>query len=275
MNCKTCRIEIEESESGEPRSRAAKAHLDSCADCTVFRKERLRLKSLIAGLEVVTTPPDFDFRLRARLAALRSESPTNGYWTRFVPSARALALAAAIVVLVLLGLVVRQSMLRPSSNTEQEKIVKKDEGNIETPSKRVDVPNPAGATSEIVTPSPVVSQNSTASQAKGTSRSNVGRVSTASSTSPGSNDEINSVDLGSTSPANSVLPPGIPDPMTLSSSNSAFSVRMTTQPTTIDLKDDVAGTRTISLRPVTFGGEDVVNPTTMKKVVGRSSQRTW
>lgn len=100
MNCKVCRVEIEEGEVGQRLSGAAQAHLDSCRACQFFRDERFKLREMIGNLESVNAPADFDFRLRARLANERSAPRRTGWFPSFAPSAQAIALAAAFVVLV-------------------------------------------------------------------------------------------------------------------------------------------------------------------------------
>jgi hypothetical protein len=62
--------------------------------------EQEAVRRLVSGLERVAAPPDFDFRLRARLAQLRAASPANKRWwfQRLAPAGVALAglLAAAV-----------------------------------------------------------------------------------------------------------------------------------------------------------------------------------
>src|SRR4028119_525229 len=74
MNCQKCKNEIEERDlRRESLSDAAEAHLSACADCRVFGAERLALRRLVGGLEKVSAPADFDFRMRARMVAERGD----------------------------------------------------------------------------------------------------------------------------------------------------------------------------------------------------------
>lgn len=100
MNCKVCRVEIEEGEIGQRPSGAVQAHLDSCRACQLFRDERFKLRELVGNLESVNAPADFDFRLRARLAGERSAPRRIGWFPGFAPGVQAIALAAAFVVMV-------------------------------------------------------------------------------------------------------------------------------------------------------------------------------
>ena len=73
MGCKRVSKEIDELESGQLPGANAQAHLQVCGLCRNFYDERQKLRQMIAGLETVEAPGDFDFRLRARLANERAE----------------------------------------------------------------------------------------------------------------------------------------------------------------------------------------------------------
>src|SRR5256714_1509319 len=68
-DCKAYRSEIEESANG--LSDAARAHASSCSACGEFQRGHDSLRRLVGGLERVEAPADFEFRLRARMAARR------------------------------------------------------------------------------------------------------------------------------------------------------------------------------------------------------------
>jgi hypothetical protein len=100
MNCQTCQFEIEELETNEGLSDEARAHLSVCPVCRAFHDERQALKRLVGSLEAVNAPHDFDFRLRARLAAAKEAGNHRFSWRSFVASAPALGLAAAFALLI-------------------------------------------------------------------------------------------------------------------------------------------------------------------------------
>lgn len=101
MKCKSYRTEIEEANPGAQLSAGASRHLRDCAACRKFYEERLALRNLLGGLEVVTAPPDFEFRLRARLAAGKASKGTHALsWRRFAPGAVSIALAACFALTV-------------------------------------------------------------------------------------------------------------------------------------------------------------------------------
>ena len=68
-DCKAYRSEIEES-AGE-LSDLALAHVESCPACGEVLRVRKSLRRLVGGLERIEAPADFEFRLRARIAARR------------------------------------------------------------------------------------------------------------------------------------------------------------------------------------------------------------
>ncbi len=73
IGCKTVSKEIDELESGQAPGAETQAHLQACGSCRTFYDDRQKLREMIAGLETVEAPGDFDFRLRARLANQRAE----------------------------------------------------------------------------------------------------------------------------------------------------------------------------------------------------------
>src|SRR5436309_13231714 len=68
-DCKAYRSEMEE--SANVQSDAARTHAESCSACGEFLRARESLRRLVGGLEKVEAPADFEFRLRARMAARR------------------------------------------------------------------------------------------------------------------------------------------------------------------------------------------------------------
>lgn len=101
MNSKECRItrrEIDESELNQGLGQSSLTHLSSCAPCSEFRDERTRLREMVGDLGPVTAPPDFDVRLRARIAAQRQSSARGFFFQGFSLSTPAIAVAALVLV---------------------------------------------------------------------------------------------------------------------------------------------------------------------------------
>ena len=68
IGCKNFIKQIDELELGQAPAPETRTHLQECASCSSFYHDRVQLRELVAGLEKVEAPGDFDFRLRARLA---------------------------------------------------------------------------------------------------------------------------------------------------------------------------------------------------------------
>ena len=117
MNCQTCRAEIEELEAGAPLSERAGAHVRVCPECWAFHDERQALRRLVGSLGPIGAPPDFDFRLRARLAAAKAGESQRAPWLSFLSSVPAIGLAAAFALAVA-GFVIYKQM-RPSQPANQ------------------------------------------------------------------------------------------------------------------------------------------------------------
>jgi hypothetical protein len=109
MNCQKCKIEIEDRDPRrEYLSSAAEAHMAACASCRVFGEERLALRSLVGGLEKVSAPADFEFRMRARMAAERSAGASRASWYNFSPAALSWPLVGCLALVISASLYFQQ-----------------------------------------------------------------------------------------------------------------------------------------------------------------------
>jgi hypothetical protein len=110
MDCKACRNEIELAPTGEgARAEEALAHMERCARCRDFSAERHALVALVSSLEAISAPHDFEWRLRARLAAdKRGTNVRSRSLTGFAPGAQAIALAATFALLIGVAVIFKQ-----------------------------------------------------------------------------------------------------------------------------------------------------------------------
>jgi hypothetical protein len=104
IDCSNVRREIEEVTSGEVLASVARDHLRNCGACATFDKEQRQLKEMIASLGGVKAPADFDFKLRARLAASGSARQGafsgNGFGMRSIAFASLILLFGLVVVVM-------------------------------------------------------------------------------------------------------------------------------------------------------------------------------
>jgi hypothetical protein len=96
--CKAYRCEIEEAADGGALSRAARAHAATCRACGGELRQRESLRALVIGLGKVEAPADFEFRLRARMAAAKGEGGRGRIGSRWLYSFAPVAVAACFVV---------------------------------------------------------------------------------------------------------------------------------------------------------------------------------
>ena len=111
--CEVIRRELEEATLNEQFSTIAASHLETCADCGEFQRQQTKLRQIVGSLGTVNAPADFDFRLRARLAA-DAAKPGFRFWTMTV---RGLATAAVLVVFGVGAVMIWQRMQEPAPTT--------------------------------------------------------------------------------------------------------------------------------------------------------------
>jgi hypothetical protein len=113
-NCEVIRQELDELMLNETSSAAVTEHLRECAACREFNEKQTRLRQIVGSLGTVSAPPDFDFRLRARLA-----NDAGGAAFHFWPIARrGLAFAAVLLVFVMGAILLRNVFNRPAENSQ-------------------------------------------------------------------------------------------------------------------------------------------------------------
>lgn len=225
LECRVTRQQIDELELGERPSERATAHLSLCAGCRDFRAERNELRQLVGSLEPVVAPADFEMRLRARLAREQSPSRQEPFFARLI---RTPALAAAALFVMVGGTLVwvAQRDIEPS-----------------TPVATVEQPSPAATASHPTATTPAGSDTTDANTPTDEG------VQTVSSGTPRKNR------VGSRGRAQdySVLPAD-----SLRQGDQAY-VNAPSKPVVFALEDERGTTRKISVPPVSFGAQSLVD----------------
>lgn len=97
--CKAYRREIEAAADGVGVSAGARTHVAVCRACGEELRERASLRALVGSLGKVEAPADFEFRLRARMAASKAEGRGGRFGgTRWLYGFAPVAVAACFVV---------------------------------------------------------------------------------------------------------------------------------------------------------------------------------
>jgi hypothetical protein len=244
-DCKTFREEIEET-TGE-LSDSADAHVSTCDACSVLRRERLGLRSLVGGLGRVEAPADFEFRLRARMAATRNGGRKHSFFLFRLTPRIAFVAAALCFVAVSASLYLRQ---------ERSPTVMKQANTNEVAETSHDGSGGVDAVHAVATrqnASEVVSQNSDGATASNNRVANKGRVSSRPSQR--------------TKLARVVITDDFQNNSSDFSSGSAKviakqmkPIRLRTSPDTLRfvVRDENGATRPVPMRAVSFGSQELV-----------------
>ena len=113
--CEVIRRELEELTLNDEFSVAAAEHMRGCAGCREFQRQQTKLRQIVGSLGMVNAPADFDFRLRARLAADSAGSGVR-FWSFAV---KGLATVAVLVVFGVGATVVWQRVRTESAGQGQ------------------------------------------------------------------------------------------------------------------------------------------------------------
>jgi hypothetical protein len=270
MNCQTCRIEIEELGTVERLGDDARAHLSVCALCRAFHDERQSLKRLIGGLGTVDAPPDFDFRLRARISETKRAGNHHSSWRSFLASAPAIGLAASFALLV--AGVFFYNQTKPSPVIAEKPAATSTELPEQKPVQANANPAPAaGAPAVAPRGSDIIEKDDEAgtvavavkhqrSRATGSNRNTARREAS----QPGANDaQIISNDTAVRS-AQQIVPNGAAPFNAGMNPIVELPVRSASQPMRIFIDDKSGAKRTLTLEPVVFGSQDLMGRNTSR-----------
>jgi len=97
--CRATRRNIDETGLDEGLAPRASEHISVCASCREFHDQRIRLREMVGSLQPVDAPADFDVRLRARLVGERAGKTTWFAFPGFVFGTPAVAMIATVIVL--------------------------------------------------------------------------------------------------------------------------------------------------------------------------------
>ena len=266
----------------ERLSDAATAHLSACAGCSVFGEERLALKRLIGGLEKVSAPADFDYRVRARLAAETSakRSPRARRFN-FSPAALSWPVAAccALVISATFYFQQQRQPYSPDATTGQSRAV----AALATPRSQQDSIDEATSP---ITQSVPSQTDETDRSAEATLMKNAlaartrvppalriaGRTTVDAARIREGVEESNSTSLLGNAPVRYA------GNNTAKGESASIPVQVSAQerPLKVLLQETGGSARTISVESVSFGSRDVIGrPATISKASLSTNQGVW
>ncbi|MGI8917096.1 MAG: hypothetical protein ACR2H6_00750 [Pyrinomonadaceae bacterium] len=240
IGCKTVSREIDELESGQLPGAKTQAHLQDCGSCRSFYDDRQKLSQMIAGLEAVEAPGDFDFRLRARLANLRDERVSA--FSTFGFGLPSIALAVLAILLVV-GIYLR---------TTNDSV-------IEGPLAQSEAPKTAA---------PVAVQPASSTLPSSSTASRKALTSSDQTTAP-VRERLRSRKASRNSNSNTVRR----DDFLAKSETSAMFPLEAAEPLRVSVDYATGGSRTISLPAVSFGSQQVV--ASGASMVKTSARTVW
>ena len=272
MNCQACRIEIEEAETSHSLSVEARAHAETCLPCRTVRDEHLALMRLVGSLEAVSAPPDFDFRLRARLASVEGEDHHWFTWRQFAPYMSLVGVAALLVLAVAVAVLYRQAWLNGPEATRQAEVVNKAPVNIgaEPTSATSNLNRTVESTATVNTPIPQdhLFERTLVTGGERDNRNSPrilkSRIFDAAArrdivASDSGNGGVNSYDSAVHNPPPLITPTGVNNPAVDPVPSIVLPVRSSAQPMIFSLKGWDGASHSISLKTVTFGSEMLID----------------
>jgi hypothetical protein len=255
MNWKECRAtrrEIDESELNQTLSQEARLHVAECASCRDFRAERTSLRELVGSLEPVAAPRDFDLRLRARLASERQSRARRPFIFGLVIGTPAITAAALVLMLVVMVWLAQR-------NRNQAPAV------ASVPSRQVPaVPNQTTPAYSPVAPELREGPSQISTDVKLTGRQNREGNSYREINRKSDSAGINARDYGA-SPAESIKQ--------IEQKAGEVSLSAPLKPMVVSMEDDRGAKRRISLPPVSFGAQRMMDSRT--PVSFTSNSRSW
>ena len=252
--CRATRREIEQSELHQRLSDPALRHIGSCPACREFHGERTRLRELVGSLEPVAAPGDFDARLRARIAAEQGRGPRAAFLNRFVVSTPAIAVAALIVMLA--GSIV---WFAQHKRDQGASIAGGTPGRID---QTVGPNEKSAGTANATTPPVDGATNPPPTLVTQTSKRNTSRETSARSAGP-RGPFVQTTDFNAT---------GAESIRQGEQRAGEVSLSAPVRPLVVSLEDDRGAKRRISLPPVSFGSQRLVDN---RMPVSSPNSRNW
>ncbi|HEV2883926.1 MAG TPA: hypothetical protein VGW36_03655 [Pyrinomonadaceae bacterium] len=261
VSCNVVRDEIEEAGPGQALGSVAEDHLGNCAGCTTFRTEQTKLRTIVASLGTVKAPSDFDFRLRARLAA-EGRSPrapfalgSFNFGLRSAAFVTSALLVAAVVLVSLRTSDTTPSAVQPSPASDAGLANNAEKTATQPVAETVAATSSGLNSTQMVNASdrPVQKRRNPIRRGPSLTARNASRVK--------------SSDFAAS-------PAPIYSTADLTAAASDFPIAASNRSLTVSLEDGRGSSRTISLPTISFGSQRVLNQNSSTPLVA-SARGAW
>lgn len=258
VNCKNVCREIEEANYGDALTASTMAHLAGCGNCHRFYDERRKLRQLVASLEPVAAPADFDMRVRSRLASSQNGARASSLFANLTFGWPTLALASLVLVI---GVTLALKVLNSSGNNN---VAVQDESKSAVQSPKQEAPSPVG--NDVVTKA---GSRAGEPEAGGIQRPKQSKKKSASVASLRNGRRLATQEFSSSAT------PVVKKEEALASieSSPVFQIEASPQPLRLSLDYSSGVSRTISVPSLSFGSERVL--TGNGSLVKSSSKGSW
>jgi hypothetical protein len=239
--CTTIQREFDEMALDEHCSAVSFEHLTQCDECRDYHQKQTKLREIVGSLGTVSAPPDFEIRLRSRLARDNNASRTS-FINSWSLSQRSVAVATLLLLLIGGAILVSQ---RSKRDAEPPRVAE---------SNQAPIPASVAVPKENSTQVAVQDEHR-ASNIEATPTGTLINKRTLPST-PRNKRSTVAADFSS------LQAPVIQGSQTVTSSDPVFPVDASQQSLKVSLLDGRGNRKTISLPTVTFGSQRVVPAST-------------
>jgi hypothetical protein len=266
INCKRARREIDEMNLDQQLSSAATEHLSGCAECRSFRDEHRALRDLVASLETVGAPADFDFRLRARLAREKGSARRGFDINTFAIGMRPIAAAGLVLLIVVAGIEVKSRWSTRVNQTSTIAVVRPDDQ--KQPEKTLSPAPTIGNQKDLLTASTKGGEVRNTESGSNRKRPVNTRGSGKQGTALAQNNQRSATKDSAVGPA------PVFTPNTFGNSGSVLEIPLNAHTLKFSIDNGRGRTRTILLPTITFGSQRVVERSASFAPVS-SSKGAW
>jgi hypothetical protein len=262
-DCTAYQQEVGEVAEGGVLSRGARTHVETCRACGERLRERESLRRLVGGLRKVEAPPDFEFRLRARIAATKTagkRGPLGGLRILygFAPVA-----AAACFLIVSASLYLRTATPTSPVAVPSRAVVERKQNSVDVQSPANNAESPANNTGsalreQVVSAAPTVASESVNGESHSTIASPSQPLVLRQRGGVRVMREVSSRSEGSVGQASNTFTADLKSAPVITSRTWKIPVGAPAEPLRMVVRDERGAERVIPMRTVSFGSQELI-----------------